>query len=207
MSRTLKLVLLAAILEMFVVAIAAAAWHWDAIASATDPQVRNKMLFSTGMFAFFPACLVFGSWLTWKIARSGFPVAPDTRRYNEITLMAAAALAAGTQAWAVAAVLGFIPKGGFGFRLIEALTGVFFMVAGNFVAKTSPPTGEHAPDPAAWTRGMLRIGWVGVAAGLAIIVASITVAIDQMIWVIFIASAAYLLVSVLQHRAMRRTLA
>ncbi len=51
---------------------------------------------------------------------------------------------------------------------------------------------------------MLRIGWVGVAAGLVILVAAITVAFDQMIWIIFAACIAYLLAAVLQRRALHR---
>ncbi len=51
---------------------------------------------------------------------------------------------------------------------------------------------------------MLRIGWAGVAAGLVILVAAITVAIDQMVWVIFAATGLYAATAVLQLRAMRR---
>jgi hypothetical protein len=208
MSRTLKLVLLAAILEMSAVALAVAAWRFQALGwsleSLAAPE-RGRFLAGTLMLAFLPVWLALGAGFTArKMAKPGLKAAPDTRRYNEITLMAAAAFAVGVQAWGVGSVLGVIPKGEAQLRAIEALSGVFLMVAGNFLAKTSPPTGPRAPDPAAWTRGMLRIGWTGVAAGLVIVVAAITVAIDRMIWVIFTACGGYVLASVLQYRAMRQ---
>lgn len=201
MTRTLKLVLIAAVVEMMLVAIAVAAWRWQALPDA--PSGRWFM----GTFAafFMPLWLALGSSVAAnKMARPGLTAAPDTRRYNEITLMASAALAVGVQAWMAGSILGIIPKDSIQIRAIEALTGVFFLVAGNFAAKTSPPTGARAPDAAVWTRGMLRIGWAGVAAGLVIIVAAITVAIDQMVWVIFGATGLYAATAVLQQRAMRR---
>ena len=208
MSRTLKLVLAAAVAEMTLVALALAAWRLQPLGwslEALAPTVRGRFLLATFMPAFFPAWLGPGSWLAVrKMARPGLTTAPDTRRYNQVTLMAAAAFAVGVQAWGVGSILGIIPKDGVQIRIIEALSGVFLIVAGNFAAKTSPPTGERAPDPAAWARGMLRVGWVGVAAGLVILVAAITVALDQMIWIIFTATIVYVLAAVLQRRALHR---
>jgi len=204
MSRTLKLVLIAAVIEMTLVGIAIAALRWQALPAPGAPLSSRWLIGTLGPF-FMPAWVALGSWLeARKMALPGMKAAPDTRRYNEVTLMAAAAFAVGVQAWLAGSVLGIIPKDGIQIRALEALTGVFFMVAGNFAAKTSPPTGERAPDPAVWTRGMLRIGWAGVAAGLIILVAAITVAIDRLAWVIFATIAVYAATAVLQHRAMRR---
>jgi len=206
MSRTLKLVLLAAVLEMTLVAVGVAVWRWDALANldTLSRAALRRTLVGTFGLAFFPAWLALGAWLAaWKMARPGPRMASDTRRYHDVTLMAAAAFAVGVQAWTAGLVLGVIPHNGFGLRLVEALSGVFFVVAGNFAAKTSPPIGPGAPDPAVWARGMLRVGWVGVAAGLVIVIAAITVAINQMLWIIFAATVVYAAASVLQRRAMR----
>jgi hypothetical protein len=201
MSRTLKLVLTAAVVEMLLLAIAVAVWRWQGFADAPDGR---WFLGTFGAF-FMPLWLAMGAWLeARKMARPGLTAAPDTRRYNEITLMAAAALAVGVQAWMAGSIVGFIPKDSIQIRAIEALTGVFFMVVGNFAAKTSPPTGPRAPDAAVWTRGMLRIGWAGVAAGLVILVAAITVDIDQMVWAIFGVTGLFATAVLLQQRAMRR---
>lgn len=201
MSRTLKLVLTAAVVEMLLLAIAVAVWRWQGVADAPDGR---WFLGTFGAF-FMPAWLAMGAWLTArKMARPGLTAAPDTRRYNEITLMAAAALAVGVQAWMAGSIVGFIPKDSIQIRAIEALTGVFFMVVGNFAAKTSPPTGPRAPDAAVWTRGMLRIGWAGVVAGLVILIAAITVDIDQMVWAIFGVTGLYATAALIQQRAMRR---
>lgn len=208
MSRTLKLVLIAAVLEMTLVALGVGAWRLDAIGwslEALPESGRGRFLIGTLMPGFFPAWLALGSWLAArKCARPGLKAAPDARRFNEITLMAAAAFAVGVQAWGVGSILGLIPKDGVQIRAIEALTGVFLMVAGNFGAKTSPPTGERAPDPAVWARAMLRVGWVGVAAGLVIVIAAITVDLDNMMWVIAAATLAYVASVLLQRRALHR---
>jgi hypothetical protein len=201
MSRTLKLVLTAAVVQMLLLAIAVAAWRWQALADAPT----GRWLLGTFAAFFMPVWLAMGAWVeARKMARPGLTAAPDTRRYNEITLMAAAALSVGVQAWMAGSIVGFIPKDSIQIRAIEALTGVFFMVVGNFAAKTSPPTGPRAPDPAVWTRGMLRIGWAGVAAGLVILVAAITVDIDQMVWAIFGVTGLFATAVLLQQRAMRR---
>ena len=208
MSRTLKLVLIVAVIEMTLVAVGVAAWRLNAIGWSLEslPQPgRGRFLVGTLMLGFFPAWLALFSWFAArKMARPGLKAAPDTRRFNEITLMAAAAFAVGVQAWGVGSILGLIPKDGVQLRAIEALTGIFLMVAANFGAKTSPPTGDHAPDPAMWARGMLRVGWVGVAAGLVILIAAMTVALDLMMWVIATATLVYVAASLLQRRAMHR---
>jgi hypothetical protein len=207
MNRTLKLVVLAAVIEMSAVALGVGVWRWNTtgdLAALTEAQ-RGRWWIGTLMMGFFPAWVGMGCWLwTRHLRRSGLRIAPDARRHQQVTWFAAVALAVGVQAWLAAMMLGLMPKGEVGVRLVEALAGVFIMVAANFGAKTSPPTGAGAPDAAAWTRGMLRIGWAGVIAGLTIVVASITVAINQMVWIIFAASAANIAFAVWQGRAMRR---
>jgi len=204
MSRTLKLVLLAAIVETTLVALAVIVWRWDTVA-ALPPHARTRPIIGAFAMLSFPAWLGLASWvIAYKMARPGLTTAPDTRRYNETTYMAMAAFAVGVQAWTLGTVLGVVPKGEISIRAIEALTGVFMIVAGNFAAKTSPPTGPGAPDPAVYARGALRIGWISVAAGFVVLVASITVAIKPMIWIIFAAAASCAIATWLQRRAMRR---
>ena len=207
MSRTLKLVMLAALVEMSAVALGVGVWRWNAVGdlAALSPAQRGRWWTGTLGMGFFPVWVALGA-LQWSrhCRRAGLRMAADTLRHQEITWIAAVALAVGVQAWLAGTMLGLVPEKAIGVRLVEALTGVFIMVAGNFAAKTSPPTGESAPDPAAWTRGMMRIGWSCVIAGLIILVASITVAINQMVWIIFAATGANAAVTVWQRRAMHR---
>lgn len=205
MSRMLKWTLVAAAVEMTLVAAAVSLARWQALpAHAPDGAFRMFWIVS-GSMAFFPAWLSAGAWLTVrKMSRRGLLHAQDTLRHGEITLMGAAAMAVGVQAWLGGTMLGVVPEKAIGIRLVEALTGVFIMVAGNFAAKTSPPTGERAPDAAAWTRGMLRIGWFGVAAGLIIVVAAIVAPIGVMVWVILGSTATYAFATVWQSRIIHR---
>lgn len=207
MSRTLQIVLLVALLEMSAVALGVGVWRWNAVGdlSALSPAQRGRWWTGTLMMGFFPAWVALGAWI-WsrQRRRSGLRFAADSRRHHEVTWLAAVALAVGVQLWLAGTMLGLVPRAAMGVRLVEALAGVFIMVAANFAAKTSPPTGARAPDPAAWTRGMLRIGWAGVIAGLTIVVASITVDINQMVWIIFAATGANGAFAVWQQRAMRR---
>jgi hypothetical protein len=207
MGRTLQLVVLVALIEMSAVALGVGVWRWNALGdlSVLTAAQRGRWWTGTLMMGFFPAWVALGAWIwTRQRRRSGLRFADDTRRHQQVTWLAAVALAVGVQLWLAGTMLGLVPKAQIGVRLVEALAGVFIMVAANFGAKTSPPTGAGAPDPAAWTRGMLRIGWAGVVAGLVIVVASITVAISQMVWIIFAACAANIAFAVWQGRAMRR---
>lgn len=207
MSRTLKLVLLLALAEMTLLALGVGAWRWSHVgdlAALTEAQRGRWWTGTLGMF-FFPVWVGGGSWLqARKLNQRGLVLAADSRRFTELTWMATLALAAAVQAWMAGMMLGFVPQREVGIRIVEALTGVFFMVIGNFQAKTSPPSGARAPDPAAWTRGMLRIGWLGVTAGFAILVAAIVAPIDTMIWVIFTATLSYAGAALWQRRAMHR---
>lgn len=210
MGRTVRLVLLVALLEMSAVALGVGVWRWHAVGdlAVLSAGQRGRWWTGTLMMGFFPAWVALGAWIMSRAHRhSGLRFAEDAQRHQQITFVTAIALAVGAQLWVGGIMLGLIPKAALGVRFIEALAGVFIMVAGNFGAKISPPTGDRAPDPAAWTRGMLRIGWAGVITGLVIVVASMTVAISQMVWIILAASAANASFAVWQGRAMRRRLA
>lgn len=208
MSRTLKLVVLIGLLEMIAVALGVGAWRWNAVGDlgALTAAQRGRWWTGTLLMGFFPVWVMLGAWLQARhMGRSKLRMAADMRRHSEITLLAAVALAVGVQLWLGGMMLGLVPERAIGVRLVEALAGVFIMVAGNFGAKTSPPTGDNAPDPAVWTRGMLRIGWASVIAGLVIVIASITVAINLMVWIIFAATGANAAFAVWQGRAVRRS--
>jgi len=208
MSRTVQLIVLAALLEMTALALGVGVWRWNTVgdlAALTSAQ-RGGWWTGTLSMGFFPLWVALGVvfWFRHR-RRSGLQLATDALRHQQITCLAAVALAVGVQAWLAAMMLGLIPQREIGLRLVEALTGVFVMVASNFAAKTSPPTGERAPDPAAWTRAMLRVGWVGVVAGLTIAVAAITVAINHMVWIIFAATFANAAHAYWQRRAIHRS--
>lgn len=207
MSRTLKLVVIAAVAEMILVALGVGAWRWNMVGdlAALTTDQRGRWWTGTLLMFFFPIWVTLGCWLAArKMNRPGLEMAADTRRHSDITWLSAVALAIGVQAWLAGGMLGIIPKNAAGVRLVEALAGVFMMVAANFAAKNSPPKGALAPPAAAWTRGMMRIGWAGVAAGLVVVVAAITVAIDRMVWIIIAATLANAGIAFWQVRAMYR---
>lgn len=200
LSRTVKWILVAAVVWMLLPPAVVLAAKWGTL-QAQPPM----LLVAVSVMAFFPVWISLGSYMALrKLNRRGLTVDPATQRYHEITLLAVAALAIGVQLWLAGTMLGFIEKRPSNLRLIEALSGVFIMVAGNFAAKTSPPKGERAPDPAVWARGMLRIGWCGVVAGFVVLVTAIVAPIDAMPWVIIAVVATYALAAIWQQRNMHR---
>ncbi len=135
---------------------------------------------------------------TRMFARPKLPLADDVRRVSEISLIAATIFMACVYSWvAAAAVLGQPPGREFGGRVLEAATGVFFIVNANFAAKTSPPQGW--PDPGRWIRATLRTGWVGVAAGLVILAGAIWAPPKLIVWIVLGATLAYVATAVLSH--------
>jgi hypothetical protein len=89
-------------------------------------------------------------------------------------------------------------------RLSTIFAGLLVAVQGNFLAKAAPPTGERAPDPAAWTRAMLRIGWVNAAIGLALAACAVGLPI-RMLFPVFLGSFLLLMAnSLFQRRGLRR---
>jgi hypothetical protein len=186
---------------MLVVAAAVVVTKWPGLEAAA----HSRLLFAGGVMAFFPVWIGAGVLLALRrLKRRGLTVAADSQRYHEITWLALAALAVGVQAWLAGTMLEFVPKQPLSVRLVEALTGVFMIVVGNFAAKQSPPKGARAPDPAAWSRCMLRVGWMGVIAGFVVLIAAVVAPFEVMPWVIIGSAGTYFLAAVWQARAMRR---
>jgi hypothetical protein len=206
MSRFTRLFVIGAIAVMALVTLAVTAWRWEAYTQGGVFSDRKLML-NTFALVFLPLWLGLGAFATgWMLSRSNaaLPLAPDTRRVGENSLVAAALLTAGVHLWTAAgAVLGEPPGREFGGRLVVAIAGVFFILNANFVAKTSPPPAW--PDPGRWIRATLRTGWVGVAAGLVILATAIMAPLGSMGWIVIGATVVYGLASVLNHLGGRKT--
>lgn len=163
MSRALKLFILAAIVAMTGV-FAAFAWaHWDAIVhlQTLPPLLRKRLISGLIAVAFCPLWLGLGALVVNRqLTRRDIALAADHRRFYETSLAITVVFVAAAEAWIAfgaehlrAAGREFVPRG------VLVFCGVFAAVYGNFHAKAGPPSGELAPAPAVWIRGMLRNGW------------------------------------------------
>ncbi len=203
MRRSIQLFVFGLVAAMVLVTLAVATWLWDALAQAGGVPDRKLVIHSLALM-FIPLWLGLGALaIKWMLTRPGLQIADDSRRVAENSLVAAALLAVGVHLWtAAAAVLGEPPGREFGVRLVEAVTGIYFIINANFAAKTSPPAGW--PDPGRWIRATLRTGWVGVAAGVVILTSAIAAPVDWMIWVVGGSTLAYVAASVLNHLKFRK---
>ncbi|MEO8114148.1 MAG: hypothetical protein ABI655_07210 [Phenylobacterium sp.] len=208
MTRKTQLFVWSLIVAMALVALGILVWRADDFANfaGLTHRERIKLIGYTVALLFVPAWLALGTLATnWMFTRAmvAWPLADDQRRFAERSLIAAAIFSAGVQVWmAVAAVLGEPPGREFGVRLIEAIAGILFFITANFAAKTSPPQGWH--DPGRWIRATLRTGWVGVAAGVVILVSAIAAPVGSVVWIVGGASGVYVLAGVLNHLGARR---
>lgn len=207
MTRTTRLFVWSLIAAMALVTLGVLAWRADAFANPGGLTDRERLKLTGNAFAlvFLPGWLALGTLFMMRtLARPKLRLADDQRRVAETSLVAASILMVGVYGWVVAGVvLGEPPGRAFGARLVEAIAGVFFIVNANFAAKTSPPQGW--PDPGRWIRGALRTGWVGVAAGLAILAGAIWAPMKSMVWIVGGATLAYVASAVLNHVGRGRT--
>jgi len=205
MSRSTRLFVFGLIAAMALVTLAVIAWRWDVYAQH-GAFANRKLVLTTMALVFVPLWLGLGTLaINAMFARSmaAWPMADDQRRFTENSLIAAALLVAGIHLWIAAAViLGEPPGRAFSTRLIEAVTGIYFIINANFSTKTSPP--QRWPDPGRWIRAKLRTGWVGVAAGLFILVSAIAAPVESMMWIVGGATAVWVLAAVLNHCGPRR---
>jgi hypothetical protein len=205
MNRISKWVVLSCIAGMTLVALAVTAYRWDALIhlDSLSDQGRRRVLVGTAGLYFCPAWLAVGSALIRRrlASEGGLRMPLDRRRHVELTWIASAMLVAGMQAWlALGAILGAPPGRAMGLRLVFILTGVFFAVTANFAAKTSPPPGI---DAGAYTRSILRTSWIGVCAGLAIVIGSVLVDLRFLLPLQLGATLAYLAAAVVHRRTIR----
>ena len=177
MSRALKLFILAGILAMIGL-FAASLWaHWDTVAhlQTLPPLLKKRVLGALFGGVFCPVWLGLGAWLMDRqLTRRDIALAPDHRRFYEASTVIGVVFTTAAEAWIVFGAE-HMPFAGRGvvMRGVLVFCGVFAAVYGNFHAKAGPPSGELAPAPAVWIRGMLRNGWAMVLLGLAIVVLAI----------------------------------
>jgi hypothetical protein len=172
MSRALKLFILAAIVAMAGV-FAAFAWtHWDAIGhmSALAPLPKRRLITGLISVAFCPFWIGVGGFaIDLQFAQRGIKLTAEHRRFYEASMVIGVLFTMAAQAWiAFGAEHTAVAGRGLVVRGVLVFVGVFAAVYGNFHAKAAPPSGELAPAPAVWIRGMLRNGWAMVLLGLAI---------------------------------------
>ena len=203
MSRSTQLIVFGVIAAMALVTLGIIAWNWDAYGEPGAFSDR-KLMGHTLVLVFMPVWLGLGALsMKWMLTRPTLQLADDSRRAAEVSLVSAALLCAGVHLWgAASAVIGEPPGREFGVRLLEAIAGIYFILNANFSAKTSPPQGW--PDPGGWIRATLRTGWVGVPAGVVILVGAIAAPVESMIWIVGAATLAYVAAAVLNHLKFRR---
>lgn len=203
MSRSTQVFVFGLIAAMLLVTLAVTGWRWDTYVE-DGAFSKRKLMRYTFALVFMPLWLGLGAVaIKWTLTRPGLRLAEDTRRVAESSLIAATLLMVGVHLWTAAgAILGEPPGGEFGVRLVEAVTGIYFIMNANFSAKTSPPPGW--PDPGRWIRATLRTGWVGVAAGVVILASAIAAPVEPMVWIVGGATLAYVVAAVLNHRGLGR---
>ena len=171
MSRAVKLFLFAAIAAMTLV-FAAFAWrYWDAISqmSTLNEADKRRLIGALLATAFCPVWVGFGGFFVARqLAQPGLQLADRHRRFYEASLVIVVLFIAAIQLWvAFGAAYPPLAERGVLLRAVLVFSGLFTVIYGNFNAKAPPPSGDEAPAPADWVRGMLRNGWAMVLLGLA----------------------------------------
>lgn len=186
MTRTLRLTIFAAFLASALMAAAAIALRTGAVAPPAglvvqDGPPNGRMLFGV---LFIPLWSLFGwTMAEWRGRRRNLKPAADFLQTANLGFAAAILFCAVMQAWIVMhAITGQAPGREFMVRLSVVFVGALTAVQGNFLAKSSPPSGEKAPSPAAWTRHVLRIGWGMVLVGLAMLAAGLMLPFRVVVW-------------------------
>jgi hypothetical protein len=177
MSRALKLFILAGILAMIGL-FAASLWaHWDTVThlQTLPPLLKKRVLGALIAGVFCPVWLGLGALvMNRQLTRRDIALAADHRRFYEASMAIGVVFTTLAEAWIVFGdkLLPAVDRGVV-MRGVLVFCGVFAAVYGNFHAKAGPPSGELAPAPAVWIRGMLRNGWAMVLLGLVIAVLAI----------------------------------
>ena len=173
MSRTCKLIVIAAIVEMALVALAIFAWKSGAFPGLPAPRpIEHPHQF---ILFFAPVWFALGSVYAARRLASDRPrISDNHRRYLEGSLKAGAALIAATQGFfAYADITGAMIDKELAGRGLAFFLGLWLTIHGNAAAKLDPPSGEGAPSPSVWTRMLLRFGWIMVALGLGLVLCAL----------------------------------
>lgn len=185
MNRAVNLFLIAVAIETSVVASGVLAWAISA-GLASDDVVRRPLMLA---FLFVFPVTTWGAlvWAGRQLVSMRPQLAPDHKRHLQGQLCLYFVVLAGMQAWLANLYVGASPppldRETFA-RLTFVFMGVSMAVRGNFAAKISPPTGEGAPDPGAWTRSVLRTGWVMTLLGTVLVVSGIALPVRMMLLVV-----------------------
>jgi len=166
MSRTVKLIVLLAILEMIVLDMALIVFKGVSL-GGHDPQHRYVF-----QLMFFPAWTAIGVLYAGRRLASRQPrISESHRRFLETGISAAAIVTAALHGFiAYTRVEGVAFDRLMFLRLLVVFVGGWTALRGNFAAKLDPPSGDGAPTAAVWTHNQMRFGWGMVLSGLAIIV-------------------------------------
>ncbi|MFC3076794.1 hypothetical protein ACFODL_01695 [Phenylobacterium terrae] len=204
MNRIVRLLLVAIVVELALVAAGALAWRAHAGQLAADLQRPLRPLVLLAIPVSAATLLILAHRL---FAAERMRLAEDHARHLQGALVFWFVFLAAVQAWAARLYLNAEPPaldGASYLRLVCVLVGVAMAIRGNFFAKLSPPTGADAPAPAVWTRTALRIGW-GLTLTGAVLAASGLLLPPRPLFLVFLGSAPILIgLSLYQRRALRR---
>jgi hypothetical protein len=195
MTRFVKTVLIATLIEMFLVAGAALAHQAGLFGGAVQPGRYGQAI----VLGALPILLaVVALRVNRRFASTTLRLSDSHRRFLNESVAFAALLFAGVQG--LSAYIYFRGEAihdPMAIRLLIAACGVFFAVRGNFAAKLDPPTGPSAPPPVVWTRNMMRFAWCTALVGAVMVVSAITLSPNVLrpafIALVVIATAAELL--------------
>jgi hypothetical protein len=203
MTRNLRLLILALIALSSTVAFTAIALKTGAIPAppgldfAVGPLPRRGV----PVMLFVPVWMALGwGMIEIRNARRSVKPARDFVRISALGFVAAAVMCLVVELWLADILLTGVGPGRYTMiRLMTLFLGGLFAVQGNFLAKSSPPTGAKAPEPSRWTRYVLRVGWVMVVTGLALAVCAFALPVQALMWATPIATV-ILLANVLANR-------
>jgi len=169
MNRTTKVILFGAIAEMALLAAALVVWKGWTVSGPDAAYPHGHTAFP---LVFFPLWLAACSAYLIRRLTSDRPRLSDSHRRYINTGLAVASLAMvalhGVLAYSFAA--GWTPDRLIFIRVVTVFTGVWMAVQGNNGAKLDPPSGDGAPQPAVWTRTLLRMGWAMALSGVVLVV-------------------------------------
>lgn len=205
MNRIVQLALTLLAVEMTAVAVGGVVWGWRAGLIA-DGDLRQRL--TAAFLLVFPAfAWAVLAWAPRRLASERPRLSDDHRRHLQAALLFQMIVLAAAQAWIVNVYAGLAPppldRETFA-RLAFVLMGVAMAVRGNFVAKVSPPSGEGAPDPGAWTRLQLRTGWVMTILGAATVACALALPVRTLVPVALVVGAALAGLSLMQRGMARK---
>lgn len=206
MNGKTDLIVKAIIAEMTLVALAALLWKWRVGGfDALDPGETRRLTAQAVTMLVHPVWLAAG----WSLARKRLASPRQTPsaehvRWFETGMLVAGLMLMAVQAWTARNfILDETLGRGALLRGMTLFVGVLTAVQGNFLAKVAPPTGAGAPEPGAWSRTMLKIGWGMAAVGLAVVACAVALPIRSLLPVLLIAVAVLMVNSAFQRRRLR----